>query len=261
LAPDERALPSAVTTALGAVAVAEMVRASEDKAVHVTPPVEFPTSSALLSMGKKPEVLYMCNEFDGYCADVSWPLVMALQKFGSFDRLGYVTSAGSYAPGTSGLDFYTAGYSSKYISFVADEMYTTREAKAGQWQVLQAPTTAETAVLEDWDVSPYVTPSHSTPFIDFGGRYLMAGPGYNGQSLQALSADPAKAVLDTSTQLTAGKSASSLAAEALAGHIVGTLCALTKNTPPVCHGLPKALEKLSEPAAFNNETGAPKTKA
>lgn len=257
LAPDEQQVPSSVAAAVSGVTVRDMVLASEHKGVKITPPVGLPDSAARIATGNKPELLYMCNEYNGYCADLSWPLVMALDKFGSFDRLGYVMSRGSNNPGTVALDFYASTYSSKYLSFVSDEMYTTRLAKPDHWQVLQTPTAAENVQMYDWDVPPYASPAHAIPFLDFGGHYYMASPGYRGQDLEGLSEDAAQALSGTADELVGGRSSSAVAAQDLAAHIVGAICLMTGKTPPPCHGLPKALEEPPLPSSFYEQTGAP----
>jgi hypothetical protein len=257
LSPDEKLLPSSTEAALRDVTLREMVHASREKGLELAPPAVLPVSAPVLTSGGKPQVLYMCDEYNGFCADVSWPLVMALEKFGTFHHLGYAVSRGSHNPGTVGLDFFTASYSSRYISFVGDEMYTAQQLGPNKWQVLQKPTASETDLLDGWDIPPYASPAYATPFIDIGGRYYMASAGYGGQALGDLSPDAAVALARTSAELAGGRSSLSVTVQALAAHIVGAVCLVTKNAPPACHGLPKALEEPVQPSAFNRETEGP----
>jgi hypothetical protein len=250
MSPDEKPVPPSTVVALGRVSVAEMVSASDRKGLVITPPAALPVSAPVLASGGKPEVLYMCNEYDGSCADASWPLVMALEKFGAFHRLGYVMARSGPNAGTAGLDFYASSYSSTYVSFAGVEMFTAQRQGVGGWGVLQKPTAAESALLSDWDIPPYAAQVSATPFIDIGGRYYMASAGYSAQALDGLSPDPATALARTGEELAGGKSAVSAAVRDLAAHIVGAVCLVTANAPPACHGMPKALEKPGGPAAF-----------
>ena len=259
LAPDEKPAPQTTVAVLQGVTLKQLVASSQRKGLKITPPATLPVTAPLLTSNGKPEVVDLCNEYNGYCADVSWPLVMALEKFGTFHSIGYVTALGSYNPGTVGLDFYRSSYSSKYISFSGVEMFTAHLLKVNTWQQLQAPTSTEETLLSNWDISPYASPAHATPFIDFGGDYYMASPGYGGSGLEDLAASPLSALKGTAVELAAGASPLSWAVQDLAARMVGAICLATHNTPPVCNGLPKSLEKPPQPTAFNQEVQGPST--
>jgi hypothetical protein len=237
--------------------MARLVASAELKGLRITPPQQLPQTAPVLEKAGKPEVLSICNEYDGYCADASWPLGLALAKFGTFHKLGYVSSLGSHNPGTPGLDFYMASYSSKYITFRGLEMYTTRLLSAARWQVLQRPTTDESNLLANWDVPPYAQTAGILPFIDFGGLYYLAGPGFPGQGLEA-AGKTGTAALKATAAIVLGSLPLSRAIQDEAVHMVGAICKLVRNSAPACHALPKTLEQVPVPKGFSQETSGPK---
>ena len=256
-APDEKAVPSATVSALARFPMARLVSSAEHKGLTITPPQQLPITAPVLRQAGKPEVLYLCNEYDGYCADASWPLALALAKFGTFHKLGYAVSLGSHNPATPGLDFYMASYSSKYITFRGVEMYTTRLLSAGTWQVLQQLTTAESNLLANWDIPPYAPTAGVLPFIDFGGPYYLAGPSFAGQGLEA-PGQGVSAALKATQAAVLGSSSLSWAVQDEAAHMVGSICKLVHNSAPACAELPKTLEDIAVPKGFNQETSGPK---
>jgi hypothetical protein len=253
LAPDEKYAPQSTVNILAAVPLKSMVANSERKGVRATQPATLPESANILDDNGQVQVLDLCNEYSGYCADESWPLVMALEKFGTFNTLGYVTARGGTYSGTVGLDFYLSSYSSKYIAFAGVEMYTT------QRQVLQSPDSVQETILDNWDVPPYAPKAQDIPFIDFGGDYYMTGPGFDGAKLADLGSTPAAGLKATATELAAGVAPISWVVQDQAAHMIGTICLATRNVAPVCHGLPTSLERPTKVAAFNNELAPPTT--
>ncbi|HYA44313.1 MAG TPA: DUF929 family protein, partial [Acidimicrobiales bacterium] len=240
-APDEKPLPQSIAAGLGALPLSDIVAASGRKGLGITPPYSLPSSASSLSSGNKPEVLFICDEYNGQCADATWPLVIALEKFGEFHSLGYVVSKGGVNPGTVGLDFYRSSYSSKYISFKGVELYTTRKSKSGAFQTLQRMDLSQEIFLANWDVPPYSPGVSAVPFIDFGGPYYMASAGFDGKPLENLASTAAAALGLTESEVTSGSSKTSLAVQALAARMVGSVCLVLEDSAPVCHGLPKSL--------------------
>ncbi len=65
-----------------------------------------------------PEVAFVGSEYCPYCAAASWSVVIALSRFGSFDKLKIATSSSSEVfSGINGFSFYMVSYNSKYIYF------------------------------------------------------------------------------------------------------------------------------------------------
>jgi hypothetical protein len=120
------------------------------------------------------------------------------------------------------------------VSFVADEMETSTE------QLLQAPTAQEQALVVKYDTTPYVPADDAgenpIPFVYLAGRYVLTGTQFDGSALTGMNWATA------ATYLTSGANATSKAAEASAGYLVGDICALTHGQPVVvCSQVPPAL--------------------
>jgi hypothetical protein len=181
-----------------------------------------------LTLDSKPEVLYVAEEYCPYCAMQSWPLIVALSRFGHFT--GLTTSRSpefeDIAP-VDGWTFYGSRYTSPYLSFVPVERRSNIlvNAKASpdvgaSYRVLQQLTSAQLAILAREDKT------RSAPFLDFGGRAVQIGSAaippqlMTGKSWQQLAAalrqprtDLGAILLDEADMLTA------------------ELCRLTHNRP------------------------------
>ena len=155
------------------------------------------TGGKALTANGKPEVLYMGAEYCPYCAAERWSMIVALNRFGTFSGLSTVHSSsvnGSGGtepyPNTPTWTFHGSTYTSKYVTFTPVEMETNIPDKSnGGYTNLETPTKDQQALLNKYDVPPYV-PSGSNgaiPFIDFGNKYLIAGASYNPQVLTGLS--------------------------------------------------------------------------
>jgi Domain of unknown function (DUF929) len=125
----------------------------------------------------KPEVLYVTTEYCPYCVADSWPLIVALSRFGEFSGLS--TSRSPYfedVPPLDGWTFYGSSYTSPYLAFAPVETHSNvlvnPKADPGQatsYRKLQQLTTAEQAVFSEFDNG------RETPFIDFGGSATAIG--------------------------------------------------------------------------------------
>ncbi len=123
------------------------------------------TSTTPLVLNGKPGVLYMGSEYCPYCAAERWSMIVALNKFGNFSGLEYMTSASAPEayPNTPTFTFKDMTYTSNYITFVAVEQLDRNH------QSLQTATANETALLNQFN------PSQSIPFLDIGNQYVLTG--------------------------------------------------------------------------------------
>jgi hypothetical protein len=167
-----------------------------------------------LTANGKPELLYIGAEFCPYCAVERWSLAEALSKFGTLSNVGEVHSAvddGNYAS----LDFYKAGYTSKYLTF------TPVEAEDRNSKQLQKPSSTQAAL---W--LKLSNGSEGFPFIDFGNKLDLAANA---------PLDPS--VLGTSTQQQIASqlnNPSSKIAQTIGGGAnddIASICAMTNNQP------------------------------
>jgi Domain of unknown function (DUF929) len=130
-----------------------------------------------LSSGGKPEVFYVANEYCPFCTAQSWPLIIALSRFGEFSGLGTSRSPTfEKIPPIDGWTFYGSSYKSPYLAFAPVETYSNvlvnPKADPGDptsYRRLQRLTAAEQAVFQEFDRGG------QTPFIDFGGTDAAVG--------------------------------------------------------------------------------------
>jgi len=132
-----------------------------------------------LAQGGKPEILYIATEYCPYCAIESWPLIVALSRFGQFTDMTTSRSPefDHIAP-IDGWTFYGSRYASPYLSFVPVEQYSNVlvNVKANpnastSYRRLQQLTPGQQALFARYD-----RPG-STPFLDFGNRAVQVGSG------------------------------------------------------------------------------------
>jgi hypothetical protein len=200
----------------------------------VTGKVQTISGTALTANGK-PEMLYLGAEYCPYCAAERWAMIVALSRFGTFSGLATVHSAsvnGAGAaeifPNTPTWTFANAAYSSQYLTFTAVEQDTNIPDKTtGTYTKLQTPTAAELALLNKYDVPPYVPSSAvgSIPFIDFGNKYLIIGASYTPQVLAGLSWSQIAADLSNPGSPVAK------AIDGTANYITAAICKMTGNQP------------------------------
>jgi hypothetical protein len=204
---------------------------------QVTPPEKLPPAASPLSSGGRPAIMFICAEYWSKCAAERWALVMALSKFGTFTTLkGTTSSAAGLSPRTPTFSFYGATYSSKYLTLVADELETNVDEGAGEYPLLQPPTTQEMTLMNAWDRAPYTTIKTSLPFAYIGGKFILTTAQYDASAISQMSFQGAASIMSS------GTSAVSRHAEAAAGYLVAVFCALTHGQPTsVCSQVPSSL--------------------
>lgn len=146
----------------------------EPKPITTLPKFTYPSS--------KPAVVYIGAEWCPFCAAERWPLVIALQNFGTFKGLQTMESSPSDVyPNTPTITFIHSKYSSKYISFVPTETMTRNR------KPLQAPPKAVQVLQTTFAKSPFKVPTNAIPFIDIANIAYMPGAQYSPQILAGLS--------------------------------------------------------------------------
>lgn len=131
---------------------------------------------------KKPVVLYIGADYCPYCAAVRWPLVLALLRFGTFEKLRYMrSSSGDAYPDTATFSFHNAQYHSDYLAFEAVDIAD----RTGQ--PLNRPNDVQLGVFQQFDAAPYTRTPGAIPFLYIGGRYLEVGASFTPESLHGLS--------------------------------------------------------------------------
>lgn len=131
--------------------------------------------TTVMKVNGLPAVVYVGADFCPYCAAARWGLIIALDRFGNFTSLHYMTSSASdFAPSTPTFTFFNSSYYSPYITFESDEWYTNKYP----YQVLQAPNALESNLFDVFDSNNSALPSDArggTPFIDFGNITIQVG--------------------------------------------------------------------------------------
>jgi thiol-disulfide isomerase/thioredoxin len=243
--PTGSALASVVSNVTG-VPTATLDKIGDGGGTVTAKPAAISGGTALTANGK-PEMLYMGAEYCPYCAAERWPMIVALSRFGTFSGLTTTHSASVNGggqtepyPNTPTWTFHGSTYTSQYLTFTPVEMETNVPDKSnGGYTNLEVPTKAQQALLNKYDVPPYV-PAGSNgaiPFIDFGNKYLIAGASYNPQVLSGLSW--AKIASDL-------KNPDSDVAKGIGGtanYITAAICKMTGNQPAsACTSAVQSLE-------------------
>ena len=215
------ALPASVIRDITTVPASTL--ASVGTGTADTKSVAVVSSAKALTSGGKPEVLYIGAQYCPYCAAERWALAAALSKFGTFQGLSGIHSAGGQEvyPHTPTLNFYKSSYTSKYLTFTPVEQETVSE------KPLEKTSAAQNALITKYDSPPYVSASErgAIPFIDFGGKYFVHGAQYDPQLLSGLTwAQVAAALKDPASPIAKG-------ADGAANMITATICKVTNNQP------------------------------
>lgn len=167
----------------------------------------------------KPEFLYVGGEFCPYCAAQRWSIIMAVSRFGHFDKpLTALTSSESNVPT---FTFRNIQYSSQYIDF------TPVETSDNQNQPLDKLTPQQQALFNKYDQPPYVAQGStgSIPFINIANQQVSAGAYYDPTTLVGHSyQDIANQVKDSNSDISRGMVGT-------ANILTAALCAATNNQP------------------------------
>jgi thiol-disulfide isomerase/thioredoxin len=211
------ALPASVTSDVTTVPAATLDKVGGGTVTSYNQKPVTAISGPPLVSGGKPEMLYIGAEFCPYCAAMRWSMAVALSRFGTLSPLhGIHSSSTDTDPNTPTLTFYKSSYTSKYLTFTPVENETRTHA------LLQSPTKAQNAIWAKYEPNPE---TRGYPFIDFGNKYMIAGPLYDPATLAGMSwAQVASALHDPSSTVAQG-------ALGAANYITAAICKMTNNQP------------------------------
>ena len=174
-----------------------------------------------LTMGGKPELLYMGGQFCPYCAAERWAIAAAVSRFGTLSGLRFIHSSPTDAyPSTPTLSFDKARYTSRYLGFVPVEWFSERPDPRTPfgYAYLQHPTAPQLALFAKYA-------GGSVPFVDIANRYLVPTAQYIPSALANLSwAQVAAAMQVPSSPV--GKDI-----DGAANMITAAICTLTHGKP------------------------------
>jgi thiol-disulfide isomerase/thioredoxin len=174
-----------------------------------------------LTLGGKPELLYMGGEFCPFCAAERWALAAAVSRFGALSGLRFIHSSPTDAyPSTPTLTFYKSSYTSRYLTFVPVEWYgEAADASTPLRHVYLQQATPQQAAL----FTRYA--GGSIPFVDIGNQYLLPQTQYLPSDLAGLTwAQVAAAMRDPSSSV--GKDI-----DGAANMITAAICGITHGQP------------------------------
>jgi Domain of unknown function (DUF929) len=135
-----------------------------------------------LTVGGRPELLYMGGEFCPYCAAERWVIAAAVSRFGALSGLHFIRSSPEDAyPSTPTLTFDGASYTSKYLAFVPVEWYGEKPDPATPLGhvYLEHPTQQEQALFAKY--------ADGIPFVDVGNRYVLPATQYLPSALAGMT--------------------------------------------------------------------------
>lgn len=179
-----------------------------------------------LTEGGKPLVVYIGAEYCPFCASQRWPLVIALNRFGSFTGLTASHSAiDDVFPDTKTASFHGSTYISEFLAFQGVEIATNERSGRG-YAPLDTLTPEQQALMDKYNAPPFVERAGSIPFLDLGNQFLQTGASVSPQLLAGLSHDEIAAQLASNPS---GPVAQAILGSANA--FTAALCVLTDGQP------------------------------
>jgi hypothetical protein len=193
-------------------------------------PLSIPTKAQpplTFTVGKKtlPGAFYYGAEYCPYCAATRWGIIVALGRFGTFNRLyDMLSSATDYAPNTATFSFVgkkandVVTYTSKYLVF---KPYEVEDRNHNPFMAV----TSQIGTLVD-----RYNPNFSFPFLDMNNGVFITQSEYDPINLANVSrADIAGGLNNPSIPIT-----QAIITEA--NYVSAGICAMTKSQPvSVCH--------------------------
>jgi hypothetical protein len=169
----------------------------------------------------QPVVFFYGAEFAPYAAVQRWPLVLALSRFGTFNKLGLMQSSASTAfANLSTFTFSNVSYSSKYVILESVERYSSLNPTGARYLSLQTPDARQAAA-----VSNYGGTANTFALLDVANRYVLNGASFAPGVLAGLSQD------QIAGDLTNPASPLAQAVVTAANEITATICSVDGDRP------------------------------
>ena len=171
--------------------------------------------------GPKPVVFFYGAEFAPYAASERWPLVVALSRFGTFDKLGLMQSSPSTAfANLSTFTFWQSSYSSKYVTFESVERYSSLNPTGGRYLGLEKPSATQRAAIASAGSG-----ANTFAVLDVANRWMLTGASFSPTVLAGLNQDQIAGNLTTpAAPLTQAMLAS-------ANEITAEICSVDGDSP------------------------------
>jgi hypothetical protein len=229
-APTGAALASVIKTITSVPVSATDTVGSGGGAVSAKPSAVTAKGVTAWTSGGKPVMYYEGAEYCPYCAATRWSMIVALSRFGTFSGLQTMKSAAANGAGDAEPDpntptwtFLNSSYTSNYLTFSPEEVYTNiPDSSTGEYTTLQTPTSTENANVSKVNGG---SSTISFPFIDYGNKYTSSGSVYDPGVLAGLSWTTIAADLSKPTSKVAQ------AVDGAANYMTAAICKLTSNLP------------------------------
>jgi len=240
--PTEPALPAVTSPAV--LATLSSVPTSTFDAAGATAPGTLLTLPTVLSgqppltVGGKPEVLFVGAEYCPFCAAERWPLIVALARFGRFTTLhDAVSSTQAVFPSTATFSFAEVAYTSRWVALTGVELFSDETGPDGVYRRLARLTPSQAAVVARTAPSVGGLSAGGAPFLDVAGRLATTTSGFSPALLVGQSqAQIAGAVASPAPSTSAGATGTTTpptgrAVLAVANQLSAGICAATGQQP------------------------------
>ncbi len=174
--------PASLTSALASIPVSQLTAAGTAPTYVTTSPFTATPKAAPITQDNKPVLVYLGAEYCPYCAASRWPLIIALDRFGTFTGLG-TTASSPYDiwPNTNTFSFWKAKYTSPYLVFQPTEATSNVCADLSGSTCVNADykTLQPLTALDKQLLTKYESGQLSIPFLAWGGKFTSAGALYS----------------------------------------------------------------------------------
>jgi thiol-disulfide isomerase/thioredoxin len=180
------------------------------------------TKESSFTQGGLPASFYFGAEYCPFCAATRWGMIIALSRFGTFDKLyNMFSSSTDYAPNTPTFSLYKTSYSSPYLAFTGYEVENRNK------QPLDTPPADIMKLVNQYN------PSQSFPFLDIANKTFIVNSAFDPNEMAEIGdttqSQVAGALTDTSSPITQ-------AIISTANYVSAGICASAKNPPAsVCN--------------------------
>jgi hypothetical protein len=168
-----------------------------------------------------PGTFYYGAEYCPYCAATRWGVIVALSRFGTFDKLYNMWSSSTdpAGPDTPTFTFYGTNYTSKYFKFTGYEV----EDRNGN-PLMSLPSSVNTLVK-------HYNPGLDFPYMNMGNKVMILQTAFDPLALQGY-----KTQSQISSHLNEPSNAVTQAIITTANYVSAGLCSVAKDPPAsVCH--------------------------
>jgi thiol-disulfide isomerase/thioredoxin len=198
---------------------------------------------APVTSGGKPVILYVGAEYCPFCAAERWALIQALSRFGTFSNLHTLYSTENHVPT---FTFYRSSYTSKYIEFQPEEIYSG-QTQGSFYAPLQKLSSEQSKLFTTYDSPPYTSTAESFPFVDFANKWILSGASYVPDATGASLIGSTQAAV--AAQLSNPDSGFAKEIDGAANLITAAICSTTSNTPSSVCTAPGTVAGTKELAA------------